>query len=232
MGSVPLKRVSGIAKALKILVPIIGVLALISALLAGLAREDARDYLANRIDEDEFLEAYGPSVLVGLAQGAAMIAVVVLTMIWMHRLASNHRQLGRTGTWGPGWAVAGWFLPPMALYIIPFLMFRELWKASDSGITVGDERWKTSAVNPIVVVWWIVYGLVLPGLSFGQGIESVSGGFGGNDSENLAETIDEQYALTVAVGLATLVAAIAYFLLIRGLTERHERLTGEASTRR
>jgi hypothetical protein len=232
MGSVPLKRVSGVATALRILVPIIGVLALVSALLAGLARDEARDYLAGQIDEDDFLEAYGPSVLVGLGQGAAMIAVVVLTMIWMYRLASNHRQLGRTGTWGPGWAIGGWFLPPMGLYIIPFLMFRELWKASDPDVTVGDDRWKSSAVNPIVIVWWILYGLVLPALSFGQGIDSLSGGLGGDDSENLAEMLDEQYAITVSVGLVTLAAAVAYFLVVRGLTDRHQRLTGEASTRR
>ena len=52
-------------------------------------------------------------------------------MIWMYRMAANHRALQRNGTWAPGWAIGGWFLPPGGLYIIPFLMFRELWKASD-----------------------------------------------------------------------------------------------------
>ena len=53
-------------------------------------------------------------------------------MIWMFKMAKNVRALGRQGLrYAPGWAIGGWFVPPCVLYVVPWLMFRELWKASD-----------------------------------------------------------------------------------------------------
>ena len=66
--------------------------------------------------------------MIGVAQGALQIAAAVVVIIWMYRLAWNHRALHRGGTWGPAWAIGGWFLPPI-VYVIPTLMLHELWKA-------------------------------------------------------------------------------------------------------
>ena len=148
MSSVALKRVNGLTTWIVVLTAIVGVVGVASTLVSRLAVDEARDFLADRIDEDDFLEAYAPSLLLGFVQGAAMIALVVLTMVWMYRVASNHRALQRNGTWAPGWAIGGWFLPPGALYIIPYLMFRELWKASDPAVPAGDQRWKENRVSP------------------------------------------------------------------------------------
>ena len=69
----------------------------------------------------------------GSLVGLLVIPIAVLTIIWMFRMAGNLRQLGRTGaTWAPGWAIGGWFCPPCAIYAIPWLMFRELWRGSRS----------------------------------------------------------------------------------------------------
>lgn len=229
MGAVPLRRVGGLATATWILALIVGAAALLGGVLASGAQSDAEDYLAGRLTEDEFVEAYAPAALLGLVQVAAMLALVVLTMIWMHRLASNHRLLQRVGTWSPGWAIGGWFLPPLVLYIIPFLMFRELWKASDPEVPVGDERWRTSSVSPIVPIWWVLYGLAPLVLLIVQGADSF-GGLNTTDTESLAETLDDQATLSLLTGAVTAAAAIAYLLLVRGLTSRHRRLTGEAAT--
>ena len=50
----------------------------------------------------------------------------------MYRIATNVRAFQRQTTWSPLFAIFGWMLPPFVLYVIPFLMLRELWKASDS----------------------------------------------------------------------------------------------------
>ena len=73
-------------------------------------------------------------------------------MIWLFRIAKNHQALGRRLTWAPGWAIGGWFLPPI-VYVIPTLMLRESWKAADPEVPAGDERWKSSSDSPLLWIW-------------------------------------------------------------------------------
>ena len=72
-----------------------------------------------------------------LAHRGASIALVVLSIIWLYRVPPNHRALGRALTWAPGWAIGGWFLPPL-LYVIPLLVLREAWKAADPAVPPGS----------------------------------------------------------------------------------------------
>lgn len=223
----PFARVRGLGKVLGILVIVVaaGQLAALGASLA--ARSEAADFLAGRIDEDEFLSGYGPSLAASALTGAANLAVVVLTMIWMYRLASNLERLGRTGrTWSPGWAIGGWFLPPV-LFVIPWLMFRELWRGSDPAAPPGAPDWRQRRVAPIVDLWWVLYGVV-PTLMipFGVGL-AVSGGIA-TDAEDIAQRIEDQWVLDTLSGLVTLAAALAYFVLVRQLTARHAAATHEA----
>ena len=147
-----------------------------------------------------------------------MIALVVLTMIWMYRLASNHRALQRNGTWAPGWAIGGWFLPPGALYIIPYLMFRELWKASDPAVPAGDQRWKENRVGPVVTVWWVLYGLAPIPLAIAQGLSDFSARTFSGDTETLAEAIDDRFTITLVTSLVAAAAAVAYIVMVRQLS--------------
>lgn len=225
-----LARIGGLATATTILVGIVGVAAVLAALLSAGSRDAARDFLAGDISENEFLESYLAVGMLGLVQLAATIAAFVLTVILMYRLAANHRALGRSGTWGPGWAIGGWFLPPLVLYIIPFLMFRELWKASEPDTRIEGDRWKQNPVSPIVSIWWVLYGLLPIALIPFQGAGGVGGGGGGlaSTTEALAESIEDQYAITLVGGVGTLAAAVAFIVMIRQLATRHRRLTGES----
>lgn len=217
--------------ALSILVGVVGVAALISAILSGGLRDTAREFRAGLISEDEFLESYVAVGLLGFVQLAATVAAFTLTVIVMYRLASNHRALGRVGRWAPGWAIGGWFLPPLVIYVIPYLMFRELWKASEPDDT--HVSWRDTPVSPVVSIWWVLYGLLPLGIiiaQFNQGSGTVGSGGGGlaSTSEALAETLEEQYGLTLVAGIGTLAAAIAFIVMLRGLTARHRRLIGES----
>ena len=233
MSSVPLKRIGGLAKAAVILTIAIGVVAVLSLLAALAAVDDARDFLDDRISEDDFNEAYAPALALGGVQGVTTIALVVITMIWMYRIAANHRTLGRIGTWSPGWAIGGWFLPPLVLYIIPFLMFRELWRAADPAVPIGDDAWKRRPVSPVVPVWWVLYGLGSTVVFVWQIVEGLqTGGLTSSDMETSAEALDENFAVTVAAALVSVSSAAAFVLLVRGLSARHRALTGEATTPR
>jgi hypothetical protein len=230
MGSVKLARVGGLATALVVTVSIAGATAVISAITAALALDEAEAFINGEISEDAFIDAYSPSALVGTAQSVSFLATVVLTFVWMQRIAANHRTLQRVGTWGPGWAIGGWFLPPLVLYVVPFLMLRELWRASDPSVPVGSDAWKQSRVSPIVPTWWALYGLVPLGLAVVQGVQAVQAGLTATSARDLAELLDDSYTITLLGGLVTLAGAIAWVLLVRGLTDRHRRLTGEATT--
>lgn len=217
----PMARIGGVAKALRILMTImIPVIALSTVAQLG-QRGKAQDFLDNKISVDEFEDSVAATGLAGVATAGITVAVVVLTMIWMFRMARNTRALQRNGTWSPGWAIGGWFLPPFVLYVIPYLMFRELWKASDPA-SHGD--WRQNRISPLVHIWWVLFGL-LP-------IAFLSVTFANFDTERsnreAAQDIVDGMALTTISNVVQIGAAIAYLLLVRQLASRHMQLTREA----
>ncbi len=106
---------------------------LITVWASQAAQGDAEALLDDVISTDEFVEGAAPYLLMTTVQAVATLATAVLTIVWMYRIAKNLRTLHRGTTWGPGWAIGGWVLPPL-LFVIPFLMFRELWKASEPDV--------------------------------------------------------------------------------------------------
>ena len=159
--------------------------------------------------------------------GAASLAVIVLTMIWLYRVASNHRDLGRQLTWAPGWAIGGWFLPPL-LYIIPLLMLRETWKAATPTVPAGSPEWKRQGESPLLWAWFVLYSvipIVLAGLGASQFWDL------SRSTEDLAEYFDEQQSLIIAQGVVAVLAAVVWALVVRDITRRHTQLTGETTLR-
>ena len=159
----------------------------------------------------------------------SQLALIVITMIWLFRIAKNHQTLRRRLTWGPGWAIGGWFLPPL-VYVIPFLMLRESWKAAEPEVQPGDDRWKSSSDTPLLWVWGVLY-VVVPLAFIVVGLRQQFGAMG-NDAEDLADFFDDRLGLLVAQSVVAVLAAVAWGLLVRALTDRHTRLTGEAVTPR
>ena len=101
-------------------------------MLSAGVTQDAKDFLDETISEDEFTSAIGTAQRPAVRhEPVATLATGVLTIIWAFRIAGNVRAFGRATTWSPLFAIFGWFLPPMVLYVIPFLVLRELWKASE-----------------------------------------------------------------------------------------------------
>jgi len=223
MGSAPLKRVGGLAKAATITVVISAVLPLVASLLALASRDSAQRFLDGEIDRNEFLRSYAPYGIVTFVQGVAGLAAAVLVIVWMYRIAVNHRILHRIGRWGPGWAIGGWFLPPL-LYVIPFLMFRELWRASDPAVPIGG-NWRDRPVSPVITVWFVLYAVVATVIQVVVTADTFS--FGGTERQ-LARQITDLSAMTLLSGVVGVAAGAAFVVMARGLTARHTALTGEA----
>ena len=223
MGSVPLQRVGKLATATIVLVAISAAVSLLTIWASSAAQGDAQALLDDSIGTDEFVEQAAPYLLMSTVQGVATLATAVLTIIWMFRIAKNHRTLHRGTTWGPGWAIAGWILPPM-LYVIPFLMFREMWKASDPDVPIGGD-WRSGRVSPMVPVWFVLYSLIplaILVISAGGGLDL------GASERDLAQQIVDDQPITIVGSLVAVAAAAAFIVLVRQLTDRHRRLTGEA----
>jgi hypothetical protein len=220
----PLKRVSGLAKISMALVLATGLMSFVELLVRQTVTDDAEDYLAGSIDKQEFRDAIVGYSIVPVVTSLVQIAALVITIIWMFRVAANHRALHRGGTWGPGWAIAGWILPPF-IYVIPTLMMVELWKASDPDVPIGG-NWRTKGGAPLALIWGVLYtaASVLSLASTATGEIS----FGGTDKA-LAEQLTSDQSLEVVVACLSVAAAVAFVLLVRGLTQRHTRLTGEAA---
>lgn len=218
------RSVGGVAKALNVLlaiyIPLQAVGLVTSYQLAG----TASDYLDGRISEREFEDA--ANVNVGSLSGLLVIPIAVLTIIVMFRMAKNLQLLGRTGQrWTPGWAIGGWFCPPLVLYVIPWLMLRELWQGSEPATGPWDPRWKENHVSPLINVWWVLYGLV-PLI----GIATAAGMFANirrTTVEDLAQRIEDYRVVNTILGLATVAAAIVFMVLMRQLAQRHMARTGE-----
>lgn len=224
VGTGGLYRVGKLTKAAIALVGANAIVTLLSIVALRAAQDEARLLLDDTIDVGEFVQRTLPYLLMSVVQGLATLAAAIVTMIWMYRIAKNHRTLHRGGTWGPGWAIGGWFLPPL-LYVIPFLMFRELWKASDPDVPIGG-AWKANRASPFIPIWFVLYSLVPIGLLGAQN----SGGFAnfGASERDLAQQIVDGEASIVISAIVAVAGSIAFTFLALGLDRRHRRLTGES----
>lgn len=223
MGSAPLKRIGGLARAAMILVGFAGALSLLAAIATRLARSDAQSFLDDELGRDDFLQSIAPIAILSVLQGLALVASAVVVIVWMYRIASNLRMLHRGTTWGPGWSIGGWFAPPL-LNLIPFLVLREQWSASDPEVPVGGE-WRSGSTSWLITAWFVVFGPVQVAIFFLQLGDTFSGF--GQSEEAMAEQITRSLVVPTISAFADTAAAVLFVLLARGLTARHCALTGE-----
>lgn len=223
-----IRRVGGLAVPIVVSTVIVAVGTLISTFLSASIATDAADFLAGSIEQSEFEDALVPLNSVQLLVSAATLATGVLTIIWMFRIANNVRAFGRATTWSPLFAIFGWFLPPLVLYVIPFLVLRELWKASEPTGVDGTDGWRATSDNPVLWAWFVLFG-ILPAVLFAVQVGSfASGGLPAGDIESVAESLDEFGLIGWLTALLNVAAAIVWVRFVRQLTQRHKRLTNES----
>ncbi|MET0326701.1 MAG: DUF4328 domain-containing protein [Ilumatobacteraceae bacterium] len=218
----------GLSRAIVVLLGVFAVGTLIQLIATpGLVRS-AQDRVAGEISNDQFMEDFNRFNVLGFLAVVSQLALVVLTIMWLFRLAKNHVALGRRLTWVPGWAIGGWFLPPI-VYVIPTLMLRESWKAADPDVPPGDERWKSSPDSPLLWAWvalYVVAPVVFLLVGLRQQFDMMS-----REAVDIADAYDDRLGLRLAQGVVVLAAAAVWALFVRALTARHTTLTGEVPTR-
>lgn len=229
-----LSRIKGLERWIAILLAISAISGLISLATTSSAFDAAEEYLRTR-DDDEFRDSITANSLGGLLGGAASIALLVLSIIWLHRVIRNHRTLGRDVTWTQGWAIAGWVLPPI-LFVIPMLILRESWKAADPDVPPGSPAWRQGRDNPVLWFWFLVYGVlpllftILTMVQVGRFVFGAGTQVSGN-VDDIAEYLNDSRGLIIAQSVVSIIAAVAWFLVVRAISDRHARLTGEATVR-
>jgi len=221
------QAIGGLSKALAVLLFIMIPLQILGVFATIGVSEKAKDFLDGSISRTEFEDATEANL--STFAGLFVIPIAVLTIIWMYRMAGNLRVLGRSGaTWAPGWAIGGWFVPPCVLYVVPWLMFKELWRGSDPDVGYGDPSWKQGRVAPIVTVWWVMYGLLpLVGIFTAASIVTQFSS-GGVDVDDLAKQYDKYANLNLAMAVVGIGTTAVYLVFVRQLSARHMRATREA----
>lgn len=224
----PLSPIARTARWASLLTVIAGVCGLAGAVLSASLAAKAQDFLDGRISEDAFLDANALAPVGQILTNVPMIAAGVFSMIWLYKVSTNVRALGRSTTFAPVFAILGWFLPPF-LFVLPLLVIRELWKASAPDAPPGTDDWRQSGESPLLYVWFLLYG-VLPAIVTVIGLPSLIDSILSVDTAT--ESIADVAAATgptqlILSGVLILASAAAWFLIVRKLTARHIELTGE-----
>ncbi len=138
------------------------------------------------------------------------LVIAVLFMIWMWRAAKNVGLFGRARqSFGPGFAIGGWFIP-FANLVIPGMQMHGIWKGSGPPLRTG-ERAKGSA---LVWVWWIVF-LVGRAFIFLNSTPSRTKAYE-------VSAFDVQNGLLIAGSVATGASALLAIFMIRAITAMQE----------
>ena len=135
----------------------------------------------------------------------------ILFVVWTHRASRNLEALGSLGQkHSPGWA-AGWFFIPLANLVMPYLVVRENWKASDPGRRDGQD-WSRGPVPAFLTVWWglIIVSLLLTVPALVARMDDSATGRLHEGWIGLADTL-----LEIAI-------AALFIVLVRRLTARQE----------
>ena len=218
--------IRSISKAMVVLLWIYLPLQILSILDQIRLARQARRFLDGTITEQAFKDTVqvNPSSIIGLM----VVPIAVLTMIWMFRMAANLRKIGRPGqTWGPGWGVASWFVPPCIIYAVPWLMFKELWRGSDPDRAPGDPGWKQGDVPPVITLWWVLYGLV-PLLGFFSAAGVAGQLRSGMPMRTLAERFRDYATANIVLAVVGMATTYVYIRLVQQLSGRHMLATREA----
>jgi hypothetical protein len=221
------RRIGGLTKALVIL-SIVGIVASAVSLLVQLGlRGDARDFRDGATTIRQFADKLAPYLAATALVVTLAIATLVVQIIWVFRMAHNLRVLRRQSqSFSPGATIAINILGGCTLGILPYFMWRELWKGSDPSAPAGDATWKQRPVGQIVNSWFAA-ALLTVAASIGLGLGSALTRINRGSNQSMAKQLDSQFGIVLIAGIFGIVAAVLFVGLIRQLATRHMQSTRE-----
>jgi len=221
------RRISSLTKALVILT-IVAIAASALSLVAQLTlRNKALDFRQGTLTLSEFRDKLGPYIAASAIAGLVGLAALIVQIVWTFRIAKNMEVLGRQGrTFSPGATIAINILGGCTLGILPYFMWRELWKGSDPESPPGDPNWKQRAVGPIVNVW-IAVNLLTVVIAGGLGVSNALTRVNSNSDATIAKQLDDQLGVVIAASALSMFTSLIFLTLIRRLAARHVQATRE-----
>jgi hypothetical protein len=144
-------------------------------------------------------------------------------------MAKNLRALGRPSqSFSPGVTIAINILGGCTLGILPYFMWRELWKGSDPSVAPGDPEWKRRPILPLLHVW-LVATLVTAVTSFtGGGAANAFTRVNSGSESSIAKDLDSHFGYIIAGGVFGIITTILFIVFVRRLAARHMQATREA----
>jgi hypothetical protein len=222
------RPIRNLTKALVILT-IVAIAASALSLVTQLTlRNKALDFRQGTTTLSEFRDKLGPYIAASALAGLVGLAALIVQIIWAFRIAKNMEVLGRQGrTFAPGATIAINILGGCTLGILPYFMWRELWKGSDPESPPGDPNWKQRPVGPIVQIW-IAANLLTVLLAGGLGVSNALTRVNSNSDATIAKQLDNQLGLVIAAGALSMLTSLIFLALIRRLAARHVQATRES----
>jgi hypothetical protein len=181
---------------------------------------------ARRTASFAFPELLGEVLLVGS---------IIAFAIWTHRVYRNLPALGtRELHYTPGWAVA-WLFIPLANLVIPYFVFREIWRASLPART-GETAVGKKAQTPLLLIgWWTLNILPVVAIVVGTVVVLYSDfGASGADLWQSIDKLDSQLDRVNALVVPPLAAAAAVLAIFvigqidNNQSAKHEQLLVQA----
>ncbi len=210
------------------LLVVVLVLQALGLILQMTLRGSALEVKDGNLTLSDFDGKIGLFVAVTGISGAVGLALLVVQIIWTARMAKNLGALGRQGqSFGVGWTIAINILGGCTLGILPFFMWRELWKGSDPDSPAFDPDWKQRP-NGQIVVAHLVATLTAVVVGFGLGAAGAFSIIRTNSSNDVADNLSGRFGLVIAVGIIQLAVSIIFIQLVRQLAARHMKAIGEA----
>lgn len=157
-------------------------------------------------------------IVAGLIYFVVYIIAVVFFLMWLNRAVKNLEPLGIDEyKYSSGMAVGWWFIP-FANLVLPFLVVRDLWKASVPGFTGTD--WKDLSAGPMLGIWWAAW--IVSNLAANIGIRSALKDF------PTVEELQVMYWSAVASDGFTLVAGLLCILIVLQIDDHQSEKAQQA----
>ena len=145
-----------------------------------------------------------------------LLVAVAAFIAWLYRARREAERLGGAPVWAPWWAVGGW-LVPVANLVLPYLVVRDVRRASGPGPHAPVGRWWASALVTLLihlVIWWY---------------DGVTADFGTFERTAL-DTRTVAYPLWTLGTVAVVVTAVLGGRVVRRVTVAQQRGAGSGPT--
>jgi hypothetical protein len=113
------------------------------------------------LDEDDPLNMKDPNqapfAVVDCVYFTVFLPTALVFCVWAHRTYRNLLLMRVADLeYAPGWTVGAFFIPLVNL-VLPYLVYQEMWRASEPGCTrFHDRGWKHTGHGALVICWWLV----------------------------------------------------------------------------